>query len=266
MVAGGGSPPQARISFPYARRIIVVNCSGVQGAFEIPHSWGGEVSHAISRGLGLVIRWSAVASPAWRPYAQAMHLCATCQPETANSLQVPGTPFNSCSPRSSNVIPDPATKSVTVRETSTSPVPASDDTRCPMWTAMPPISSPRVSTSPTCSPALTSMPRARTASQIAIAHLIARAGPSNVASRPSPVGFTFRPRNRSSSLATIESWRSSIWAHRWSPSRVACAVDLTISVNMTVARARSAISTGGAPVTNSSTLSISTSHSSVENH
>ena len=33
----------------------------------------------------------------------------------------PGTPFSSCSPRSSNSIPEPATRSLTVLETSTSP-------------------------------------------------------------------------------------------------------------------------------------------------
>jgi hypothetical protein len=43
---------------------------------------------------------------------------------TANSFQRPGTPLSSCSPRSVNVIPEPTTRSTTVRETSTSPVPA----------------------------------------------------------------------------------------------------------------------------------------------
>ena len=42
------------------------------------------------------------------------------QASTANSLQSPGTPFNSCSPRSMKNMPDPATKSTTVRDTSTS--------------------------------------------------------------------------------------------------------------------------------------------------
>jgi hypothetical protein len=36
-------------------------------------------------------------------------------------------------------------------------------------------------------------PSARTASRIAHAHLIARAGPSNVANTPSPVDLTSRP-------------------------------------------------------------------------
>ena len=43
----------------------------------------------------------------------------------AYSSQVSGTPLSSCSPRSSNSIPEPATRSFTVRDTSTSPGPAS---------------------------------------------------------------------------------------------------------------------------------------------
>jgi hypothetical protein len=51
---------------------------------------------------------------------------------TANGCHRPGTPFNSCSPRSANSIPEPATRSVTVRDTSVSPGAACADTRCPM--------------------------------------------------------------------------------------------------------------------------------------
>src|SRR3972149_2881901 len=36
----------------------------------------------------------------------------------------PGTPFSTCTPRSSKAMPDPATRSFTVPETSTSPAPA----------------------------------------------------------------------------------------------------------------------------------------------
>ena len=50
----------------------------------------------------------------------------TLQPATANSLQVPGTPFRSHSPRSSNSKPDPATSIGTAAETRTSPAPACD--------------------------------------------------------------------------------------------------------------------------------------------
>lgn len=40
---------------------------------------------------------------------------------TAYICQCPGTPFSSCSPRSSNSSPEPATRSGTVRDTRTSP-------------------------------------------------------------------------------------------------------------------------------------------------
>jgi hypothetical protein len=45
------------------------------------------------------------------------------------SRQVPGTPFRRCSPRSSNVIPDPTTRSFTVEDTTVSPASASAMTR-----------------------------------------------------------------------------------------------------------------------------------------
>src|SRR5262249_275358 len=50
---------------------------------------------------------------------------------TANSRQIPGTPFNRCSPRSSNPMPDPATRSVTVLDTTTSAASAMSATRHP---------------------------------------------------------------------------------------------------------------------------------------
>jgi hypothetical protein len=52
-------------------------------------------------------------------------------PATAKRCHSPGTPLSSCSPRSSNSMPDPATKSFTVEETTTSRAPAMADTRCP---------------------------------------------------------------------------------------------------------------------------------------
>ena len=67
---------------------------------------------------------------------------------TANSFQVPGTPLSSCSPRSLNAMPDPATRSATVRDTRTSPGDAEAETRWPMCTAIPPMSSPIDSISP----------------------------------------------------------------------------------------------------------------------
>ena len=45
-------------------------------------------------------------------------------------------------PRSANARPEPTTRSLTVRETSTSPGPASAAIRAPMWTASPRMSSP----------------------------------------------------------------------------------------------------------------------------
>src|SRR5207244_10653632 len=53
-------------------------------------------------------------------------------PATEYSLHSPGPPFSSAPPRSSNSIPEPATRSFTVCETSTSPGPAGAATRpCP---------------------------------------------------------------------------------------------------------------------------------------
>ena len=55
-------------------------------------------------------------------------------------------------PRSWKRRPDPATRSLTVLDTSTSPGPAAAATRAPMWTARPETLSRRSSTSPVCSP------------------------------------------------------------------------------------------------------------------
>ena len=67
-------------------------------------------------------------------------------------------------------MPEPAIRSATVRETSTSPRPAVLETRLPMTTAMPSMPSPRSSISPVCRPARTSSPSAPSASRIAQAH------------------------------------------------------------------------------------------------
>jgi hypothetical protein len=105
---------------------------------------------------------------------------------TANSRQIPGTPLSSCSPRPANSRPDPATRSTTVRDTSTSPGSANPDTRAPMLTAMPPTPSFLSSISPVWTPLRTTTPSVRAASPIARAHLIARASPSKVAKKSSP--------------------------------------------------------------------------------
>lgn len=51
---------------------------------------------------------------------------------TKYRCQSPGTPLSETTPRSSNSIPDPATRSLTVLETSTSLGPASAETLAPM--------------------------------------------------------------------------------------------------------------------------------------
>ena len=88
--------------------------------------------------------------PVTRDLIQAQ--AAWSQPTAENSLHVPGTPLSSCSPRSTNLIPDPTTRSATVRETRTSPDAALETIRAPMWTASPPMSSPRSSISPAWTP------------------------------------------------------------------------------------------------------------------
>src|SRR5207344_2418270 len=70
----------------------------------------------------------------------------------------PGTPLSGSSPRSSNSIPEPATRSVTVDVTSTSPGAAFAATRAPTWTEMPPRPCSSSSTSPEWTPARTSSP------------------------------------------------------------------------------------------------------------
>ena len=87
-----------------------------------------------------------------------------------------------------------------MRDTRTSPGPASAATRAPMCTAIPAIHTPRRSHSPACSPALSVTAISRFASIAANAQRTARAGPSNVARNPSPIVFTSWPPNRGSCL------------------------------------------------------------------
>ena len=67
-----------------------------------------------------------------------------------DGVQAPssGTPFSSCVPRSSKAIPEPATRSLTVCDTSTSPVAARAETRAPIETAIPATLPSRTSHSP----------------------------------------------------------------------------------------------------------------------
>ena len=132
-------------------------------------------------------------------------------------------------------MPEPATRSRTVLETSTSPGPACETIRAPMLTAMPPGFCPRSSHSPVCNPARISSPRSATASRTAIAQRIARAGPSKVAKNPSPAVSISRPEKWSSSLRTTAWCCSRNSAQRWSPSASARSVEPTMSVKRTVA-------------------------------
>ena len=70
---------------------------------------------------------SASADPARAPWRS-----------TASSCQEPGTPRSSTLPRSSKPVPEPTTRSRTVRETRMSPAPAWPQIRAAMCTAMPP--------------------------------------------------------------------------------------------------------------------------------
>ena len=67
-----------------------------------------------------------------------------------------------------------------------------------MITAIPPALASIVSTSPVCTPARISIPSGRTASTAARAQRTARAGPSNVAKKPSPAVSISVPRDRAS--------------------------------------------------------------------
>ncbi len=71
---------------------------------------------------------------------------------TAYIRHSPGTPFKSWTPRSSKVIPEPATRSFTVCDTSTSPAAASAETRAPIETAIPATLPSSSSHSPACRP------------------------------------------------------------------------------------------------------------------
>jgi hypothetical protein len=113
------------------------------------------------------------------------------------SRQVPGTPLSSCSPRSSKVMPEPATRSTTVLVTRTSLGSADEQTRSARCTAIPVRSSPCSSTRRRGG-RLEPQGRGHGLRPGATAQAMARRGPSTVARVPSPVLLTCRPRNRSS--------------------------------------------------------------------
>ncbi len=124
-------------------------------------------------------------------------------------------------------------------DTRISPGPASDEIREPVTTAMPATLSPTSSHSPMCTPARSSRSIARARSMIALAHAIARAGPSNRQKKPSPAVSTSTPRWRESSARTSAWCRVSRSRQARSPTCVARSVDATRSVNNTVARTES---------------------------
>ncbi len=121
-----------------------------------------------------------------------------------------------------------------------------------MCTASPPRSPSITSSSPVWRPARTCSPSDPMASATDAAHRIARAGPSNVARKPSPVRFTSRPRWRSSAWRNSASWRSRRNRHPRSPISAARRVESQMSVNSTVASIRSGSRSCRVPVRNSS--------------
>lgn len=124
------------------------------------------------------------------------HVESDCYGLTANSRHVAGSPLSSCSPRSSKLMPEPATRSTTVLVTRTWPGPAAEQTRSARCIAIPARSS-RVARPLRRGARLE--PRGQGLGlQIARAHAMARRGPSTVARVPSPVLLTCLPRNRSS--------------------------------------------------------------------
>ena len=155
-----------------------------------------------------------------------------------------GIPLSLCSPRSSNSIPEPATRSFTVEETSTSPGPAfCGYARADVDGDAAPLCPLSARTSPVCSPARTSRPRvahgiAGTARAQRMAR--ARAGRSWRRSRL-PRYRSLCPRNRAQ-LACARGRgvrRGATHATPTSPSSAAFAVAPTMSVKTTVARTRS---------------------------
>jgi hypothetical protein len=95
-----------------------------------------------------------------------------------NKRQRSGTPLSSCSPAGSKVKPLPATRSLTVCETSTYEGCASAEMRAPVVVTAIPACLPSITShSPVWMPARVSMPRSRTRSRIWWAQWMARAGP-----------------------------------------------------------------------------------------
>ena len=163
-------------------------------------------------------------------------------------------PLSSWHPRSSNSIPEPATRSFTVRETSTSPPCAAAQMRAPIESATPATFASWSSHSPVWIPARMSTPRGRTASIAAWAQRIARAGPSKVAKKPSPAVSRSCPRKWASWRRTEAWWRASRSRQARSPRSVASRLESTMSVNRSVVSTLSGIVGAASPAESRSEL------------
>ena len=176
---------------------------------------------------------------------------------TAKSFQLPGTPFSSCSPRSTNSMPEPTTRSRTVLETTISPVPASACSpalRCGRPGRRDRRRAPRTHRYAARSEGRLPLPAV--ACRMLSAQRMARAGPSKQAKNPSPVVLISRPRETLSSSRTILSWVSSSVRQRVSPSDAARSVEPTMSEKSTVVSTRSTMVSRVAPVKNRATSSL----------
>ncbi len=106
-------------------------------------------------------RRTAAARRAARSAVVGVSAAADCPRRvTTYRRQVPGTPFSSRSPRSSNCSPEPAARSRTVLDASSSLPPAAAMIRAAVGTLMPVTFAPLFSTSPTCNPARIWIPSA----------------------------------------------------------------------------------------------------------
>ena len=158
-------------------------------------------------------------------------------------------PFSSCSPRSSNWRPEPATRSLVVALTRISPGTRDrhdpradmngDATRLLAGTA----ARPRPYGRPPGPRARAERATPRSPSP----QRIARAGPSNRAKNPSPAVSTSSPEKRANSRRTASSCSWSRSDQEASPSSPALAVEPTRSVKSTVARTRSDLERGARP-------------------
>ena len=160
-------------------------------------------------------------------------------PATARyRCQRSGTPLSSCSPRSSNVRPEPAVRSFTVECASTSTARRSPPPAPRGGHASPPMSLPPRVISPVCAPARIPNAEGPTASQMAWAHRTARAG--SVEGRHDAVA---RAADPDAAVARDQRPGQRHALHELAPRAVAHLggplVEPTMSVNITVARTRS---------------------------